>query len=138
MSIMIVVVILSVVYKNYVSTTNISLETQQENIVDKMDTSFQIVNGTYDSTNGLILIYMKNTGSLKMDPNQIDIYSDTGRLERDSTNKEINIVENMVNSNHWDPGELVLVNISRTLSSGPHLFRIGVENGITRSVIIEA
>lgn len=140
MSIMIVIVVLSVVYKTYVTTTNLSLKIQQEKAVAKIDTSFKILNGTYDSLDNNVLVYLENTGSIKMDPKYIDVMVDNERLSRNSTNRVVELVAstNLINFNLWDPGELIKINVSKTLAQGAHLIRVSVENGIMRSIILEA
>lgn len=140
MSVMIVIVVLSVVYKTYVTTTNLSLKIQQEKAVAKIDTSFKILNGTYDSFDNNVLVYLENTGSIKMDPKYIDVMVDNERLSRNSTNRVVELVasKNLINFNLWDPGELIKINVSKTLAQGAHLIRVSVENGIMRSIILEA
>lgn len=139
MSILFAIVTLSMVYKTYVTTTNLSLRTQHDQMMQMIDTSFYISNFTYNSTTSNVVMNIKNTGAVKLNMDEMDIFIDNQRIERNSTDRTLDFLEskNLVNPEQWDPGEYVVANISRSLSSGNHVIRISVENGIARSVILE-
>jgi archaellum component FlaF (FlaF/FlaG flagellin family) len=136
MSIMITLIVVSLVFKNYITTTNLSLEIQHNNIVNKLDTSFSIIDASYNELDKIITISLRNTGSLKLDPNYIDLFVDTNRFSR--SNFEIQLLEetNLINSLHWDPGEILIIKAPYELFDNS-LLRLSVQNGIVRSYVLE-
>ncbi|MGM5485355.1 MAG: hypothetical protein ACQEP1_05800 [Nanobdellota archaeon] len=136
MSVLLAVVMLTMVHKGYISTTDQSFESQNKELFRKFDTSFEITDADYDAGESRISLQVENTGSVKLDPEQVDIFIDDERIKRDSSAKEIEIKDNLVNDNHWDSGEKIEINVSRELTSGKHLIRVSSENGIVRASTI--
>lgn len=139
MSVMIVIIVLSVVYKTYVTTTNNSLEVQHERVVDRIDTDFEIMEASYDGSNERLTVYLRNSGTLKLEPDETDIFIGRERISRDDPAKEMALFDetNIVNPGLWDPGEVLLLNVSRTMDEGYHAVRVSIENGVTRSTLLE-
>jgi archaellum component FlaF (FlaF/FlaG flagellin family) len=137
MSIMITLVVVSLIFKSYVTNTNLSLQIQHENIVQKLETSFSILNVTYDETNEEVNIFLKNTGSRKLDPSEIDLFILNDRLSRNNFDIEILESTNLINHLHWDPGEILIIKVSYIVTENS-LFRISAQKGIVRSYILEA
>lgn len=137
MSIMIVIVVLSIVYKTYVTTTNLSLKIQQEQVVSRIDTSFSILNVTYDSSDDDVYFYLENTGSVKLNPDLTDVFLDGARIPRNMSLLDVEILSssNLVNYEHWDPGETLKLNLTQTLSAGSHIISVATENGVSRTTI---
>jgi archaellum component FlaF (FlaF/FlaG flagellin family) len=139
MSILFTIVVLSIVYKTYITTTNLSVQTQQQNFVDRIDTAFSIISTDYNSSSSEITLELKNKGSTTLKPEDIDIFVDAVRVSREPASRTITIIAstNIVNENLWDSGESVEIVISKNLAAGMHAIKIGVENGVSRSEIIE-
>jgi archaellum component FlaG (FlaF/FlaG flagellin family) len=139
MSVMIVIIVLSVVYKTYVTTTNNSLKVQHERVVEKIDTDFEILDASYDKAREELTLHLKNSGSLKLEPTETDLFVGAERISRDDPSKELLISDetNIVNPGLWDPGEILELNVSRNLNSGYHSIKVSIENGITRSTLLE-
>jgi archaellum component FlaF (FlaF/FlaG flagellin family) len=137
MSIMITLVVVSLVFKSYVTNTNLSLQMQHDNIVNKLETSFSIINVTYDEINEEVSVFLKNTGSIKMNPSEIDLFIANQRLSRNEINVEIFESTNLINPLHWDPGEILIIKTNMQINANS-LFRVSVQKGITRSYILEA
>ena len=137
MSVLLAVVMLSIVYKGYITTSNTAFETQNERLVQRFDTSFDINSADYSSAEKKVTIELENTGSIKLDPEMVDVFVDDERIGRDSSLREVSVVKNIINDKHWDSGERLSVNVTKDLESGSHLVRLASENGVTRSVVVE-
>ena len=134
-----VITIIMVTYKTYVVHTNLSLDIQKENIRKKLDTNFLITNTTYDSTDEIITINVKNTGSVTLNQNYIDVFVDNKRIPRKIENRTLTLDSdtNLVNPHLWDPNEVLIINVSKLLSSGNHLIEVIGENGIKNADILK-
>ncbi|MFT4304649.1 MAG: hypothetical protein ACMXX8_01025 [Candidatus Woesearchaeota archaeon] len=137
MSIMATLVVVSLVFNTFIKTTNVSLQTHNEIFVNKLETSFKIINVTYNELDENISFYLKNTGSIKLDPNRIDLFAGHNRFSRNEINVEISEETNLINPLFWDPSEILIVSINYTIMDNS-LFRIFVQNGVSRSHILEA
>lgn len=137
MSIMVTLVVISLVFNSYINTTNNSLQAQHENVVNRLETSFNIVNVTYDELNTNVKLHLRNTGSIKVDPSRVDLFVGNYRFSREEINVTILESTNLINPLHWDPGEILVIKISYTLNENS-LFRVFIPNGISRSYVLEA
>lgn len=137
MSIMATLVVVSLVFNTFIKTTNVSLQTHNENFINKLETSFKIINVTYNEFDENVSFYLRNTGSIKLDPNRIDLFAGNTRFSRNDIHVEILEETNLINPLFWDPGEILRVTINYDLIDNS-LFRIFTQNGISRSYILEA
>lgn len=121
----------TIVFKNYLDKSSGAVNEQQQKSVDIMKTSFEIAIATYDS--GTIRAYVKNTGSTRFDPQDIDLYIDGTRIPRNSGNRTIAVTSDTdtINSGIWDPQEELEIEIYKTHSgSETHELLVATPNGV--------
>jgi archaellum component FlaF (FlaF/FlaG flagellin family) len=129
-----VFVMLLVVYKGYVTTTNSALEKQQLQLMNKLNSAMRIENNaTYAA--GILKVYATNIGSVKLNPNMTDVYVDKTRVNRSSVNEVLLNATNIVNSELWDPKEILRLKVSITLSAGNHYLTLSNEYGSTAGAV---
>lgn len=137
MALLISIMVLSLVYKSYVSTTNVSLENQHNQIIKKIDTSFLIEQINYDVLENQIEIEVINNGAIKLDTNYVDIFLNNNKILRNERLIKIDDLTNLINPYYLDPGEKMLITANIDLKEGAHLIVVGVENSVTRSAILQ-
>lgn len=90
-------------------------------VADKIETEVEVINdpgspdSIYDNSTDTVTILVKNTGERSLDasPDGIDVLVD-GEYE------SIDSVTVVSGGNDWDSGEVVRVNVTRSLSPGDH------------------
>lgn len=114
--------------------TSLALKQQKERYDVLLNTQFDIENISFDETSNpcLTKIDLKNSGSTKHIPSDMEIYIDGHRVPTSSVNSEI--IE-MINPNIWDPGENININASFNITSGSHLLEIVSVAGFKKSDI---
>jgi archaellum component FlaG (FlaF/FlaG flagellin family) len=120
-----------------VENTNAAANTQTERIDNKLNTKIDIGNIEYEPifNPDLTTIYITNVGSKKLEPAYVDIFIDDVKIPRDNANRIMWFVNetNIANPLHWDPDEILGVNVSLDLDSGPHVVVVATQYGITDS-----
>ena len=122
----------TVVFKNYLDRSGAAVNEQQQKSVDIMKTSFNIAIATY--TDATTTTYVKNTGSTRFDPEDIDIYIDGIRIPRNSGNRSIQVTPDTDTTNPgiWDPQEELEIQIFKEFpNSQTRTLLISTPNGVT-------
>ena len=122
----------TIVFKNYLDKSGAAVNEQQQKSVDIMKTSFNIAIATYNDAT--TTIYVKNTGSTRFDPQDIDIYIDGIRIPRNSGNRTIQVTEDTdtINPGIWDPQEELEIQVFKEYSnSQTRTLLISAPNGVT-------
>lgn len=110
----------------------------QEEEKKRAQTSIDILNVTLDKEEepNLTTFHVANDGSRKLDKDGLDVYINGERIPRDSDNRSIAFKDdNRINPLHWDPEEVVEINITKDLEGQSHRGTVATEFGITDSVI---
>lgn len=122
----------TVVFKNYLDRSGAAVNEQQQKSVDIMKTSFNIAIATYNDAT--TTTYVKNTGSTRFDPQDIDIYIDGIRVPRNSGNRSIQVTSDTdtTNTGIWDPQEELEIEIYKEYTtSQTRTLLITTPNGVT-------
>jgi archaellum component FlaF (FlaF/FlaG flagellin family) len=123
------------VYNNLVENTNAAANTQKERIDNRLNTRIDITGIEYDSffNPDRTTIYITNTGSKKLQTDYIDVFIDDIKIPRNSANRTIWFANNsnIANPLHWDPDEIIGINVSLNLESGTHIAVVSTEYGVT-------
>jgi archaellum component FlaF (FlaF/FlaG flagellin family) len=114
------------------------LAEKYEDLSMKAGTDFAIENVTHFADSDLTKMALSNNGRLTMDPNMLSFILDGLYLDETSVNISRSIAEGEVNPELWDPGEVLVCNLTYSLEPGVHTFKAFYENGMwcTASVLI--
>ncbi|MFW6014091.1 MAG: hypothetical protein ACOCZ6_05295 [Nanoarchaeota archaeon] len=118
----------------------ISLSAQEKEEEKRAQTSINIINITVDREQepDLTTFQIINDGSRKLDKNDLDVYINGDRIPRDSENRTTYFKEeNKINPLHWDPGEIMIINITKELEEGKQQGIVATEFGITDSSVFK-
>ncbi len=113
----------------------ITLEEQQNREYERMQTSISIDSVSFDKTKApdMTSLNITNDGTRKLKTSDIDIYIDDNIIPRSELNRTISVISpNSINPYHWDPDEVVSINISMDVENGTHIVVVSV-NGIIDS-----
>lgn len=134
-SLIIVITSIVMIYGNLIET-NLLLAEKQEIAEEQAQTSISIYNITHNSgpSPDETLIYVLNDGNRKLELNSTDVFINNTRIPRDVANRTIQFNgTNVLNPLHWDPGEMILINVSMDLTSGTSVARVITEYGVKDS-----
>ncbi len=108
----------TVVFKNYLDRSSSAVNEQQSRSQDVMRTNFFIPIVSYNNVD-TTRIYVKNTGSTRFAPEDMDVYIDGIRVPRSPANRSISVVADTDNTNPgiWDPGEELEIEVYQTFTS---------------------
>jgi len=123
----------TVVFKNYLDKSSSAVNEQQSRSVDVMRTNFFIPIVTYDGVD-TTRAYVKNTGSTRFDPQDMDVYIDGIRVPRDPANRNVTVVSDTdtINTGIWDPGEELEIEIYQTFgNSQTRTLLVTAPNGVS-------
>ncbi|MGM5482027.1 MAG: hypothetical protein ACQESF_01055 [Nanobdellota archaeon] len=137
-----IIVMISSAFMIYSMTIESSVTlTQQQIRQEKIsETSIQIQNVTADKIPSPDRTTLKiiNDGNRRLDINDIDVYFDGIFIPRNSQNRTIGFKSpNVINPLHWDPDEILEINISKNFENGTHQVVITTEFGKSDKSIFE-
>ena len=134
----IAVIILStglvMVYKNVVDTTASSLQFQSNLLSNKVKTDITITNVYYNNNTDTIVIDVKNLGKTKLDLDLIDVFIDSERIPRQTSNRTIEVLSDteIVNPGIWDPKEDIEIKVFKILNQSiSHTVKVTTQYGIS-------
>jgi archaellum component FlaG (FlaF/FlaG flagellin family) len=114
-----------------------SIMLREQTAMNKIKSEITIYNLSYYSGEGIISIYVNNTGKLKLKQEELDIYVDGSRIPRDQTNRTIKILpQDFLNPTLWDPDESIEINVTYSLSTGTHYVDVITEYSTDDTQII--
>ena len=107
------------IYSSLVESTNTATEVQKERIENMISTRIDIINIVFENNTDpdTTAVYVSNDGSKKLDLDYVDVFIDAIKIPRSSANRTIMFVNdtNIVNPLHWDPDEIIEINVSLDL-----------------------
>ncbi|MBN2881161.1 hypothetical protein JXM83_03845 [Candidatus Woesearchaeota archaeon] len=139
MAVLIVSTFVVVFFNDYSREAVDSANIQRQQLSEKLKTSASIdIINFDDSTNpDTINAYVKNTGLVTINYEDLDLYVDNVRIPRDNLNRTIQILADTDTTNVgvWDSKEVILVQIFYNLtSSTTHTVDLVLSNGIRSSL----
>jgi len=114
----------------YVTNMNSSLKQKVDVISEKIKTDITIITINYDSLTNVLTVYVENTGSVTLDPDDMDLYIDNERIARSDVNRTVEEDTDTVNPGLLDNSEILNMNTTKALSSGEHSVLVSTHNGI--------
>ncbi len=102
--------------------TNISngIEDRGDMIATQLSADFQVINDPERVSNNPVVLYLKNTGKVPLSTDYITILIDGQNVDNAT-----------VNTTTWMPGDTITLTINIDLSSGEHVVKIILENGLS-------
>ena len=99
--------------KDYYDKTTTSVSLVQAELTKELRTDITIDVVHLDNTSNTLSVYIKNSGSQKLDPAQLDVYLDKIYIPRNDSNRTVTILADteMTNNTIWDPKEQVQIQI---------------------------
>lgn len=122
----------TIIFKNNMDSSANAVAEQQQRSTDVLKTAFVIALATYDDVN-TTYVYVKNTGSTRFYPIDIDVYLDGVRVPRSDANRTINVTADTdsVNVGIWDPDEELEIQVFETFAaSETHEIVVAASNGV--------
>jgi archaellum component FlaF (FlaF/FlaG flagellin family) len=125
------------IYNSLVENTNAAANIQKERIDNRLNTRVEINSIQSDDLfePDRTIIYIINTGSKKLETDYIDVFIDDIKIPRSNANRTIWFANdsNIANPLHWDPDEILGINVSLNLKPGTHIAAVSTEYGVTDS-----
>lgn len=103
---------------NFVTSSNDAIELQKKEVVNAIKTNIKIELIHYANSN--LYVYIENTGSTTLKLEDINIYVNNIRIERNDENRTIEILEDteIKNPGLWDPKEEIIIVVNGELEEG--------------------
>ncbi|MEM2115811.1 MAG: hypothetical protein QW524_02475 [Candidatus Woesearchaeota archaeon] len=100
------------VFNAYVQDSASALTIKKNQIIDRIDTEFKIVEVNYNASLNIFEVYVLNTGKNSLKTENLLVFLDGSFVKR--TDYEMTILEdtNFINPNLWDKNELLLINFT--------------------------
>lgn len=126
------------IVNTYMIKTDSAMNGAQEIQKNHLKCNIEINYANYSSQDEISTIHVKNSGSIVLDQNLIDLYYDGFRIPRNETNRTVSIIEstNLINPKLWDSEEEIQANISGHKDSGNHRIDVVSEYDCKASRII--
>lgn len=121
----------TIVFKNYMDRSGSAVAEQQTRNTDIIQTNFRIAIATYNEQT--TTAYVKNTGSTRFEPEDIDLYIDGIRIPRNESNRSISVTTDTdtTNTGIWDPQEELEIQIFKEYTnSQTRTLIVSVPNGV--------
>jgi archaellum component FlaG (FlaF/FlaG flagellin family) len=112
--------------------TSDAIQSQNKNMIDVIKTEIKITSINYNviPDPDVTTIYIRNTGSTRINPRNTDVFIDGYRYGYNSRTTSIE-PDTLVGSElSWDPTEVLKITISQNLTSGIHNVRVITGNGV--------
>lgn len=112
--------------------TSDAVQTQNRNLADAMRTEIKITSISYNTIPDpdVTTIYIRNTGSTRINPRTTDVFIDGYRYGYNSRTTSIEADTLVGSTESWDPSEVLKITISENLESGIHKVRVITGNGV--------
>ncbi len=123
------IVLASMLVSSYSYRSNLvndAKEVQQERMLNKIQTDFEITDTSYNAEGNFLLIDVNNTGSTVINASKIDVILD-GNLKTDSITA---LTIDGTATSVWAPDECLEINISG-ISSNPARVKVIAANGVS-------
>ena len=112
--------LLAFVFNNYASSTTSSINTRQAYLANQLKTDINIENVVYNTTQGSVKVYVRNTGDAKLDVEYISAFIANEWLNNNTDETSIQVISDTdtLNIGVWDPKEILLIDTNLSISAG--------------------
>lgn len=115
-------------FNAYVTQGVSALNYKKNQILDRIDTDFRIIEIKYNFTSNIFYVYLLNTGKTSLRPENFLVFLDGNYVAKDEYT--IKILENNQNPSLLDKNEVLMFNLTRIPSpEEKHEIRIVYSNG---------
>jgi len=122
------------IQQRMIETTSESASVQQQRFNEQVLTNIEIINISFDNLTDpdTTTMYVENSGSNKLSIEFIDLFIDGTIIPRDTANRTIafDIGSTAINPLHWDPDEVIIIEIYLDLVNITHLATISTEYAV--------
>lgn len=102
------------------------IEDRGEMVAKQLSADFRVINDPERVSNNPVVLYLKNTGKVPLSTSHITVLVDGE-----------NIDDFTVSSDLWMPGNTITLTINVNLSSGEHVVKIVLEDGLATTFYFE-
>jgi len=102
------------------------IEDRGDMVAKQLSADFQVINDPERVSNNPVVLYLKNTGKVPLSTSHITILIDGDSIDSFT-----------VSSDLWMPGDTVTLTINVNLSSGEHVVKIVLEDGLATTFYFE-
>lgn len=113
------------IYKDSVRTTSSALKKYKADELKELHTRVEIERVNYSRTSEAVVLKIRNTGSITLDPDNCDVYLDRSRIERQSWTSALE--NEVLNPGLWDPQEVLEATVPSSLDEGNHVVEFVTE-----------
>jgi len=96
------------------------IEDRGDMLANQLSADFKIINDPERMSNNPLILYLKNTGKVPLSTQHITVLIDGIDVDNCTVNKDT-----------WLPGETITLTVQVNLSSGDHVVKVVLENGIS-------
>jgi flagellar protein FlaG len=96
------------------------IEDRGDMLANQLSADFKIINDPERMSNNPLVLYLKNTGKVPLSTQHITVLIDGIDVDNCTVNKDT-----------WLPGETITLTVNINLSSGDHVVKVVLENGIS-------
>lgn len=116
-------------FKSLIDDTSSSIQIQGNALSDQLKTDLFFDEISYSNITDITTVNIKNTGKTKLQTDKVDIYLDGLFIDRNESNRTINIQTStdLKNPGIWDPGEIVQIKIFKVLEDGDHTLTVSTQ-----------
>ena len=116
-------------YDDYMREVGDETVSQTQRMKDQLASQITIASTSYSSS--MLFIYLENTGESDMTTDNTDLYVDEDYVQ--SQEVEIQVLNTTFDPLIWNPGEMISINTSKTLTLGLHQVKVAANNAATAS-----
>lgn len=102
---------------------------ERDRMVAEQNTKVLFLNASYNNMTDTSTFYVKNTGTVMLELDTMDIYIDDKKVPRDEANRTISFQYSVNNPLHWDPDEILVIDVHMSLGQSQHVATINTQNG---------
>ena len=137
-AVLIVVSSFTVIYGRLIESSALANEIQNEKLENEVNTKIEIQNISFNNltTPDTTTVYIKNTGINKIELEYFEIYIDNLKIPRNQNNRTMMyaVGSNVINPLHWDPREIIEIEVFLNLENITHIFTATTEYGVKDSI----
>lgn len=123
---------LIIMFRGQVADTQSQVIEQQKIISNQIRSNINIDMVYFNNVTETVHVFVRNTGNIQIDNDTLDVYIDSMRVPRNSSNRTIQVLSDteLKNTGYWDPKEQVEIKIFYNVTrSESHVLYINTEYG---------
>ena len=106
------------------------LTEKYDDLASRAATDFSLINMTHFSDSNITTMILENDGRSTLNPSMLSFILDGSYLDETFVDINRTVFNDNVNPNLWDPGEVLVCNLTCQLDLGVHIFKAFYSNGV--------